>query len=124
MTARLVRLAVIFPVLSLAACSGLAGGSTVSSAADAAVPPKPDDCEIMVYQSGLPGGAYDVVARLTARIEGPPAPGGDLASVMPELKKQACRAGADAIIGLGVRRNPQRPLAIVSAQAVRFAPAR
>ncbi|MFO1145823.1 MAG: hypothetical protein U1E33_04365, partial [Rhodospirillales bacterium] len=63
-----------------------------------------------------------VVARLTARIEGPPAPGGDLNSVLPELKQRACRRGADAIADFAVRRNPNQPLAIVSATAIRYPP--
>ena len=122
MTARHRRLSAIAPLLiTLAACSGLAGGSTVTSAARAVFPPKPDDCEIMVYVSGKPGGTYDVVARLTARIDGPQPPNGDIALALPELKSQACQAGADAIINLGFRRDPQRPIAIVSAQAIRFA---
>ena len=108
--------------LLLAGCEGLAGGSEVTSAVSAAFPPKPDDCPIVVFRSGEPGGAYQVVARLTARIEGPPAPGGDVNSVLPELKKRACRLGADAIAGLGVQRNPRQPLALVSATAIRFAP--
>lgn len=108
--------------LLLAGCEGLAGGSEVTSAVTAAYPPKPDDCPIVVFRSGEPGGAYQVVARLMARIEGPPAPGGDLNSVLPDLKKRACRLGADAIADFAVRRNPDQPLALVSATAIRFAP--
>lgn len=102
----------------------MAGGSQVTSAVDAAYPPKPDDCPIVVFRAGQPGGAYEVVARLTARVVGPAPPGGDVDSVLGELKKQACRAGADAIGWLAVRRDPQRPVALVSAVAVRFPPPR
>ena len=109
-------------LLALAGCEGMAGGSKVTSVVESVYPPKPEDCQIVVFRSGQPGGAYDVVARLTARIEGPPPPGGDLDSVLGELKKQACQAGADAIGWLSVRRDPKRPLALVSAVAVRFPP--
>lgn len=113
---------VAFALLALPGCEGLAGGSQVTSVVESTYPPKPEDCPIVVFRSGQPGGAYDVVARLTARIEGPPPPGGDLDSVLGELKKQACEAGADAIGWLSVRRDPNRPLALVSAVAVRFPP--
>ena len=116
-----ILLLLLFALL-LAGCEGMAGGSQVTSAVTAAYSPKPDDCPIVVFRSGQPGGAYDVVARLTARIEGPPSPGGDVNVVLPELKKRACRLGADAIGWLTVQRNPQQPLALVSATAVRFAP--
>ncbi|MBL8667409.1 MAG: hypothetical protein JNM48_08110 [Rhodospirillales bacterium] len=108
--------------LLLAGCEGVAGGSEVNSVVTAAYPPKPDDCPIVIFRSGEPGGDYQVVGRLTARIEGPPTPSGDLYPVLPELKKRACRLGADALAGFAVRRSPQQPLALVSATAIRFAP--
>jgi hypothetical protein len=106
--------------LLLSGCEGLAGGSAVTSAVDAAYPPKPDTCPIVVFRSGQPGGEYEVVARLNARVEGPEPPGGDINVVLPDLKKRACRLGADAIGWLSVQRAPKQPLALVSAVAVRF----
>lgn len=108
-------------LLPLTGCEGLAGGSQVTSVVDAEYPPKPEDCPIVVFRSGEPGGAYTVVARLTARIEGPPPPGGDVGAVLGEMKREACRAGADAIGWLAARRSAQPPRALVSAVAVRFA---
>ena len=108
--------------LGVVGCEGMAGGSEVTSVVDTAYPPKPDDCPIVVFRSGQPGGEYQVVARLTARIEGPPTPSGDLYPVLPELKKRACRLGADALASFSVRRAPQQPLALVSAVAIRFPP--
>jgi hypothetical protein len=114
------RLAISAFALLLAACEGMAGGSTVTSVVQTVYPPKPDDCPIVVFRSGRPGGDSQVVARLTARVEGPEPPGGDLAAVLPELKKQACRAGADGIGWLSVQRSAGSPRAVVGAMAVRF----
>lgn len=108
-------------LLPLTGCEGLAGGSQVRSVVDTEYPPKPEDCPIVVFRSGEPGGAYTVVARLTARIEGPPPPGGDVGAVLGDMKKEACRAGADAIGWLAARRSAQPPRALISAVAVRFA---
>lgn len=107
-------------LLALASCEGMAGGSQVTSVVDATYPPKPEDCPIVVFRSGQPGGTYQVVARLTARIEGPAPPGGDIGAVLGDLKKEACRAGADAIGWLTAQRSAQPPQALVSAVAVRF----
>jgi len=107
-------------LLAVAACESPSGASKVQSVVDAEYPPKPDDCPIVVYRAGEPGGPFVRVGRLTARIEGPQPPGGDLGFVLPDMKVQACRLGADGLADLTVRRDPAAPLAIVAAQAVRF----
>jgi hypothetical protein len=58
-------------------------------------PARPDDCEIEVFSAGPPSAAYEELGI----IEGE----GDLwkaslREVLPDLKREACRAGGDAIV--------------------------
>ncbi len=57
--------------------------------------PRPDDCDIEVFSTGTPTAAYEELGLLEGE--------GDLwkanmSDLLPELKKEACRAGGDAII--------------------------
>ena len=71
----------------------------------ASYPPKPEDCEIMVFTSRLPDRDYEEIGV----IEGE---GTDwrssLEDVLPEMKHKACRAGGDAIIVTESRRSTFR----------------
>ena len=59
------------------------------------VAPKPDDCQVEVFSSKLPDRAYEELGIL----EGEGFLGFDsLEEVLPKMKREACRAGGDAII--------------------------
>jgi hypothetical protein len=57
--------------------------------------PRPDDCPIEVYSSKLPERPYEELGI----IEGTGSFGEDsLEDILPKMKREACRAGGDAII--------------------------
>lgn len=59
------------------------------------VPAKPDDCYIEIFTSKLPDREYEELGIL----EGEGFLGADsLEEVLPKMKREACRAGGDAII--------------------------
>ena len=56
---------------------------------------KPDDCQIEIFSSKLPDRGYEELGIL----EGEGFLGADsLEEVLPKMKREACRAGGDAII--------------------------
>ena len=56
---------------------------------------KPDDCDVEIFTSKLPDRAYEELGIL----EGEGFLGADtLEKVLPKMKREACRAGGDAII--------------------------
>ena len=56
---------------------------------------KPDDCHIEIFSSKLPDREYEELGIL----EGEGFLGGDtLEMILPKMKREACRAGGDAII--------------------------
>ena len=60
-----------------------------------AMPAKPDDCDIEIFTSKLPDREYEELGI----IEGDTYFGADsLEEVLPKMKREACRAGGDAII--------------------------
>jgi hypothetical protein len=58
-------------------------------------PPRPDDCEIEVFSAGPPTAAYEELGILEGEGE---LWNASLADVLPDLKREACRAGGDAIV--------------------------
>ena len=59
------------------------------------MPAKPDDCDIEIFTSKLPDRQYEELGI----IEGDTYFGADsLEEVLPKMKREACRAGGDAII--------------------------
>jgi hypothetical protein len=109
----------------LAAGLALGGCSSIQSnfsAGDVVFPPKPDGCPIEVYERQLPDRPYAVVSRLNVHIEKTHFLTSDLDEVMPELKKQACLSGADAIAQIQERRGAylETKSYYVTAQGIRF----
>src|SRR2546427_631749 len=68
-----------------------------------AAPPRPEDCSVAVLKESVPQKAFERVSRLDVHIERTGFAQGDLESAIPELKKQACLSGADAIIEIQER---------------------
>jgi len=66
-------------------------------------PPRPEDCSVAVLKESVPQKAFERVSRLDVHIERTGFAQGDLESAIPELKKQACLSGADAIIEIRER---------------------
>ena len=106
--------------LALAACASI--HSSHSAINGASVAAKPDTCAIEVYEGVLPGRPYVVVSQLNVSIEKTHFRGSHLSQVIPELSKQACRSGADAIIQIRERRDFHLESRIYSvrAQGIRF----
>lgn len=61
-------------------------------------PSRPENCSVVVYKNIVPQQAFERIARLDVHIERTHFSQSDFESALPELKKQACLSGADAII--------------------------
>jgi hypothetical protein len=66
-------------------------------------PPRPGDCGVAVLKDSVPQKAFERVSRLDVHLERTGFAQGDFESALPELKKQACLSGADAIIEIEER---------------------
>jgi hypothetical protein len=66
-------------------------------------PPRPENCVVGIYKGMLPQRAFERVSRLDLHIEKTFFAESDLESALPEIKKQACLSGADAIIEIQER---------------------
>ncbi|MCP4581828.1 MAG: hypothetical protein GY839_09420 [candidate division Zixibacteria bacterium] len=83
----LVAIGLIATIFSCASAKYIATGPSY--------PARPDDCTIEVFSSKLPDRDYEELGIL----EGEGSFGYDtLEKVLPKMKRQACRAGGDAII--------------------------
>jgi hypothetical protein len=68
-------------------------------------PERPIDAPIEAFATGEPSHPYARVARLDAHLEKTGFMGSSLAEALPELKRQARRAGCDAIMEITERRS-------------------
>lgn len=59
-------------------------------------PPKPDDCAIEVYTTGIPDREYEELGILEG--ESGWFDGANMSDLLPEMKIEACRAGGDALV--------------------------
>ncbi len=83
----LTAMALIFTIFSCASAKFISTGSSYS--------PRADDCPIEVFSSKLPDQEYEELGV----IEGEGSLGFDtLEKVLPKMKREACKAGGDAII--------------------------
>ncbi len=83
----LTAMALIFTILSCASAKFISTGSSY--------PARSDDCPIEVFSSRLPDREYEELGV----IEGEGSLGFDtLEKVLPKMKREACKAGGDAII--------------------------
>ena len=64
---------------------------------------KPADCVIEVFRGADPGRAFTKISRIDVHIERTYYIRSNFEDVLPELKKQACESGADAIIDIQER---------------------
>ena len=87
---------------------------------------KPESCEIQVFQDSKPDQAFVDLGVINYHDERHRSQAGSLKLevVMPKIKARACKAGADAIIGIRVTEVRRLEFAMfnVSATFVRFAP--
>jgi hypothetical protein len=79
----------------MAACSTTQGRFVPTGAT---VAPRAADAPVELFRTGLPSRAFERVARLDAHLEKTAFRSSDLEDALPELMRQARRAGADAII--------------------------
>jgi hypothetical protein len=108
----------------LAACSGVTREVEVVGAPLATRPPS---CPIEVLAES-PDRSYRVVANIDAYVRRNKVTGGPrgvLDDALPELRKQGCAAGADAVVVLNqtVSQSGEFKLLYVKAVAIQYAPA-
>ena len=88
---RRIRILVLIPVVAIVA--GCASATYIPTGD--AHPPKPENCDLEVFSSRTPDRPYEEIGI----IEGEGSMGMDsLVEVLPEVIKEACLAGGDAII--------------------------
>jgi len=92
--------AIVFLGTLLVSCATTQSRFTALGQAHA---PRPEDCSVAVLKDSVPQKAFERVSRLDVHIERTGFSQGDLESAIPELKKQACLSGADAIIEIRER---------------------
>jgi hypothetical protein len=88
-------------------------------------PAKPPNCEVEIFGENKPEKKYEVVARMDVYVRRNKITQGRQATyeeAVPELKKQACKAGADAVIVLRqtVSSSGEFKLLYVKAEAIHF----
>ena len=86
----------------------LAVGCSTSAHYSMLVPthtPKPSDCAIEVFKTGLPSKKFIRISRLDVHRERTYYGRTGLDDVLDELKEQACASGADAVIEIDERSN-------------------
>ena len=64
---------------------------------------KSPDCDVDVFQAGYPSREFVKIARIDVHIERTYYLRSNLKDVLPELRKQACETGADAIVEIEER---------------------
>jgi hypothetical protein len=107
-------------VLTLAACAS--NSARFSPMPGKSLPPKDDSFEVAVFESVLPDRAFERVARLDVRMKMSASQAASLQDAIPELKRQARRAGADAIIDIRLQRSQDGDVMVfeVSAMGIRY----
>jgi len=66
-------------------------------------PPRSIDCDVEVFKTSVPSKGFIKIARIDAHLEKSHFIKSDFEDALPELKKQACLSGADAIIEIQER---------------------
>ena len=89
----------------LAAISALSCASTQSRymALGAKHAPRAENCSVEVFRDSNPQKPFERISRLDYHVEKTGFAESDFASALPELKKQACLSGADAIVEIQER---------------------
>ena len=92
------RRSTTLPVLALAGALTLSGCAHAwfTPTGAATYPPRPDDCAIEVYTTGIPDREYEELGILEG--ESGWFDGTRMSDILPEMKVEACRAGGDALV--------------------------
>jgi hypothetical protein len=105
-TARLVRGSVVAAIAAVVvATAGCASTIGRYEFLDQSYPERPTDAPVETFVTGEPSRPYVRVARLDAHLEKTGFMKSSLAEALPELKRQARRAGCDAIVEISERRS-------------------
>jgi uncharacterized protein YbjQ (UPF0145 family) len=85
-------------------------------------PPKDETFEVAVFESVLPSQSFERIARIDVQMEMSASAEATLKDAIPELKRQARLAGADAIIDIRLQRSKagESTLFQVSAMGIRY----
>jgi hypothetical protein len=88
-------------------------------------PPRAADAAVEVFRDGVPNKPFDRIARLDVHLEKTGFVKSGLEDALPELKKQARQAGADAVIEIQEIRSQILETMVyhVTATGVRYFPA-
>ena len=92
---------VIFAALPILSCVSTQSKYTALGAKRA---PRAENCSVDVFRDGTPQKPFERISRLDYHVEKTGFAGSEFASALPELRKQACHSGADAIIEIQERR--------------------
>lgn len=65
--------------------------------------PKPADCHIEIFTNGQPPRQFERISRLDVHIERTYYVKSQLNDALPELRKEGCASGADAVIDIQER---------------------
>ena len=125
---RLVVTLVLFGLLSSLTASAFTQFSGVRSKVELVGPKRtarPTDCAVEIFNDKKPEKQYETVARLDVYVRRNKLTQGRQAvyeEAVPELKKQACKTGADAVIVLRqtVSQSGEFKLLYVKAEAIHF----
>lgn len=101
---------------SLVGCASIEGSFT--TVGDGAAP-RPADCHVDVYRLP-PEQPYTVVSRLAVHVDGTHFAGNSLDQSMPELLRQACLSGAEAVTKLSIKPDSDTKGFTLTALGIRF----
>jgi hypothetical protein len=60
-------------------------------------PARVADCDVELFRTAAPAVPFDPIARITVRVQATGVAAADFDTALPELKRQACAHGADAL---------------------------
>jgi hypothetical protein len=114
------RLISALAVMTLTACVG--NSARFSPMPGKAFPPKDESFEVAVFDSALPSRSFERIARIDVQMEMAASQEVSLQAAIPELKRQARLAGADAIIDIRLQRSKTGEVTVfqVSAMGIRY----
>jgi hypothetical protein len=114
------RLVVTLAILGLAACAANSG--RFAPMPGKSFPAKEESFEVAVFESILPSQSFERIARIDVQMEMPDGRDAKLEDAIPELKRQARRAGADAVIDIRQSRSRVGDVTVfqVSAMGIRY----
>lgn len=110
----------VLTTLLLAGC--VSNSARFSPMPGKSYPPKDESFEVAVFESVIPTQSFERVARIDVRMEMSGSEETSLQDAIPELKRQARLAGADAIIDIRLQRSKvgESTLFQVSAIGIRY----